>query len=141
MSPAFSSTKSVPGSICSGIHSLRTLSSITIWLLPSQFELVQAQKSPAESRAEKLFERGEAEAASCSCRPPAGLPTRNRRAHWFAGAHAGANFAQLVAKTNGEQRLARILQDINQLAGRGLHVNAAAIGQQMHFGTGAHSFH
>src|SRR6185437_7948521 len=107
-SPAFSSTNTVPGPICSGIHSLSTFNSPTI--------------SPPP----------------CSQGLLSGVRLRmSGRAGFLAAANAGADLAHRITQTHTENGLARVLQKVNNLFGRGLQVKMGAVGEQVVFGASA----
>src|SRR5690242_4935878 len=113
MWPAFSSTKIVPGCICSGIHSLRTSSSATI-SPPVGDPLLRTQSRFAFFRS---------------------------AAAWpLAPIHHRPHPPDRVAQANRKHRLTRVLQDVDNLLRRGLEIQRASVGQQVIVGGGADGF-
>src|SRR5690348_3289557 len=100
MWPAFSSTKIVPGCICSGIHSLRISSSATISPSSRANLLLRTQSGFADGT---NFFWGTA---------PGPLTAADDRLHLTHG----------IAQADGKHRLARILQDVHYLLGRGFEI-------------------
>src|SRR5260221_3058148 len=113
MWPAFSSTKMVPGCICSGIHSLRISSSATIFTLLGANLLLRTQSGFASctNDATDVF-LGDA---------PWPLTAADDRFY----------LANRIAQTYGKHRLAGIFQDVHNLLWRSFEVQAAAVGQQV----------
>ena len=49
----------------------------------------------------------------------------------WVGAERGANSPHFVADTYGQNRLLRVFEDVDNLAGRGFEVHAFAVGEQV----------
>src|SRR5258708_36710443 len=107
--------KRLPGSICSGNHSVRMFSSATM-AIPSSLVLGTRKNS-----------------SSC---PGSVLRTSSARAgrrlflHWSGAGHLRPYLSHRIAQAYTQQRLARVLQDVNDLALSVLHINAPAVRQQ-----------
>src|SRR6266850_3150051 len=110
MSPAFSKTNSVPGCICSGIHSVRTLSSWTIF--PPMVLLV----------------------ANKNLRAPPSASRTGSAARRLAPGDTALYAPYRIGEADGENRLARVLQYVDDVLRRGLYVNVGTICQQMYIG-------
>src|SRR4051812_39374 len=117
MRPAFSSTKIVPGCICSGIHSLSTSSSATISppdgqsLLRTQFRLAYGTRF-----------------------------LRSTASGTLAPADNCLHLADGVTQAYGQHRLAGIFQYVHNLLGRGFEIQRMAVAQQVIIGGPAYSF-
>src|SRR5260370_628406 len=108
--------KTVPGSICSGIHSVRILSSATMITSRS------CTTSAAEPRSTAIADNSRTSALprAAGLRPRR-TPAENLRMH----------FAHRIAQTDSKQRLARVLENVDHLFLRVFHIHALAVGQQM----------
>src|SRR5437762_2922401 len=122
MSPAFSSTRSVPGPIGSGIHSLRSLSSITLWLLRGSLSWCK-HKKPLPQAGPKNFLN-----AVSRRLPPAhaGLRRVQRAGHRESGG-VGQRIKSIAAFARGRDQAALIppLQLAQRDAGEGHHLVGA----------------
>src|SRR6185437_5919548 len=108
-SPAFSSTNTVPGPICSGIHSVSTFSSPTISPPPSQGL-------------------------------SSGVLRMSNPTGFLVAANTGPDGAHRVTQTDAQDGLARVFQDVDDLFGRGLQVQAGTVGEEVVLGAAAYGF-
>src|SRR5262245_61259754 len=108
----------LPGSICSGNHSVTTFSSATIVTSAiSELLYLDAARPPDE----RTVSRTSAPAGPSRSLFLGRTPVENLRPH----------FAHRITQAYAQQRLARILEDVDHLALRVLQVHALAVCEQV----------